>query len=1147
MSALPFIIPDPTTTGQQMTFLLNLLGITTTITKEQVLVRDYNAALASLNSGLKELSTLPNTSKTWTKLNRQRRKAVKKSKTDVAAATQILQKAITACKQAIKDGKKALKDDIQRRTQEARDQRKAAINQVKYDAKRKELTELLDKIDAEPLMMRVGDLGSRIRQLHVGRSQADEKSENGDHSGATGAIKALIKEANSVISTWNSSLKNSKKNLKSEHNPWPKYEQLAQLVKTDVLVAEERDAILDVANKKMVQLLDLTAKKTSKQDQRDKGAEIKQELDDYYGEIALKIDALVKKQERVGKHVQIVATRTENLLNMALASEVVDELTWVAESKRFFNQNMFDKAKELADKANSAYASLESTLFQNKSAWEQIVSTALPELRSAILKQARDAAEGGVDFAFPFAHTALVGRLGEIGGQVMKSRSHKEAIALFNEIKADHQKNVDALSKWGGLSSERGDADQKVKEAESAVKASLKTLETALKKSEKGDQESSDWSPHDMGGFADKLSEIMNEWKTTLNSAVDEPSIDPAATVQELKDLKAEIDKMVSNPKTVTSLVSLDKLSAIIAQFDKKQQKVVDGMQEWKLYPTPTYPRLAEALGPIGAIVGKARSDGDAMLKAQNAAGINALIPTVQTQIDALKKLEETCKSEIVLIQGLLEEHRSALEKRCDRVAKLLEKGAGVARKKTIWPETRKIRARCAEEIKTLQERLETVRAMKTTLVLNVYNMATTQLNELESRGKELKILAGDKRDSEEIESAEKTAKELLKYKRGLIDRKDFRRFRPSDRYTLGKKLDDIAKLVGKEHSTRVDAAFVEWNAEYKKALALVERDKRENTAFKKLYKKAITALNEATGAYHLDRYPKLLEKLKGDLSGAYAQSKTEDGIRSADARVRTMLGTLAQMKKTKPKKLGDALKKQDDQAAAASDKARLDKKTFEARADAYAKEWQKKIKSGVLFNKKYNEEVKPLLDLALKTAGNKPPDFDTANRYLAAAASRAALLIEFPDGPAATSLKKLPSVNAAWAKGVNTFKSKLNDAISYFQNAELDEDTTQNQKIQAAIVAGLRDLSTLFDANAFGVIVQNLCNTGADRDTRFKQRETGLALVRRYNDIIVQDSRFRLLADHPFEMDTWTAHFDLKKPLLDFERLLKMAVSVKE
>jgi len=91
-----------------------------------------------------------------------------------------------------------------------------------------------------------------------------------------------------------------------------------------------------------------------------------------------------------------------------------------------------------------------------------------------------------------------------------------------------------------------------------------------------------------------------------------------------------------------------------------------------------------------------------------------------------------------------------------------------------------------------------------------------------------------------------------------------------------------------------------------------------------------------------------------------------------------------------------------------------------------------------------------------------------------------------------------------------------------------------------------LDELKRLFDPNAFNAIVQGICNTAADRDTRFRLREQGLAQMRRYNETLVQDNRFRLLADNPFGVK-WNAHLSLRKPLADFERLLLMAVSVKE
>jgi hypothetical protein len=445
----------------------------------------------------------------------------------------------------------------------------------------------------------------------------------------------------------------------------------------------------------------------------------------------------------------------------------------------------------------------------------------------------------------------------------------------------------------------------------------------------------------------------------------------------------------------------------------------------------------------------------------------------------------------------------------------------------------KKTRARCAVEAQRLAEQIDTIAGRHASDLLDVFHEGTIALNVVIQRCGKLTALCKTGDESEVV--LPDTFASVVKSYHTKLKSKDLAAFRPSDLYVLREDLGAIEKRLGAdEHTTRIEASLEEWSQKLDDAMALVARDKREKASFDQLYEVVKGTLKKKKALFR--GYEAFYDKLKGDLKAAKQQSETEDGIRSADATIRVAKAAMERVIVASTEEgrergltLDQELRHGQESATAGTERQKDQKAAWEARVTVFRSRWLRLLPLD-------EKDARGLLSIAEKSAGQKPPDYEAANRYLKMAADRAQLALQFPGGPVAVSLSKLPKQGQDWTGAVASYRGSFESLGGAF--GELDDPAG------AALAAGIAALKLLFDPNAFATIIPRICAKGAGVDERARAREEALAVVRRYRSVLVKDGRFNLLSKHPFsDAGAWKGHLIIQQPLIELERLLLMAV----
>ena len=1082
-----------------------LSGLGSSVPDDTKLRLKVQAQVRKAEAGIDELKRLPWAGGTVPALNMELKQI--KSMRDLKAAlkaTEALRKKIRVTR---KQARGAVKKEQKQAKRDARKDRRSSTDKIAYDSEREEVVSLLAKIEEDPFVRTLGDLGSRIDQVRRGMSDADETLADGKASDAIKAMKKLQDECKAIRKERNKIIKN----LHSKHRP---------IIKDAAALSSRIGSATVLSQDDVTRLRNtLTSFVASLADNpRDKAmaTAVKEDIKDLSDEV----EELIKERESAQSEAARVAlpaiTQARDLLQIALGRQVIEVLKKADDTERMLTQNDHAGATKLAGELVQAVPPLRAPLLQDKDDWEGTAD--LRKLTRAELVEQKTLQDSG-DFAFIDDPSELIAAMDALPPAVMVSRTYAECNAVMEAVHDGMTGNAAQRRDWENLAPKREEEQEKFeaafKEAQEAIEAVAAAMVSAMKA--KGDLPG-DWAPHDVGGLQGQLDDIAAQWRDLCKRACDEADMDASIAVLMLSSLRNEAQRLLDSDAKLGEALDTDAMNRARAAHDKERAAITGELAAWDLYPLRALKAVRKELAETQARLTSAGS-----------------VEEIQALTTRLENIHSKANGEAFLLEKTLEAERNNLDSRMGKareaVAALKKKAtASVLLEKSALKKTRD---RCAQEAERLAEQLDTIAGRRSAQVVDVVIEAISMIHEVETRSAALLRLCEGK--PETVPLLPDTFAQVIKANRVLLKSKSLKKYRPSDRLILTRDLDAIdERLGGGEHTTRIQKSLDEWAASHAEARARVQKDIQQKQEFDQIHKETKALLKDNSKLFEL--YPKFYEKLKGDLSSAMQQSETEDGVNSAIGSLLNVKTTLERLIAAGTEDSGaqrEQLKNGEASAQAAEDRGKKQEAVWKARVEAFEKRWMPKISSNPR-----KDDVEQLLESARSAADGDAPNYDSANRYLEMAAQRAMLIIEFPDGPVATSLSRLPTEEKNWRKAVINYQESFAGLRDHFSSLD--------QPARKELTAGVEELKRMFDSDAFARPVQRICLKGADTKDRAAARESALGTVRRYREELVRDPRFRLLRKHPFQdagVAAWSGHLIIQRSLIELERLLLMAV----
>lgn len=1085
---------------------LALSGIGVSMPPEDLLALRLQANLLRIDAGIGDLRRLPWAAGTVPALNLQL--AQIKALTDNQQAFDATERMLKTIETTRKQAQAALKQEQKAARKRAKAERRAAADKIAYDAAREEVFALLQEIEADPFVQGLGDLGHQLSQVRKNIGSADELL--GSDAGA--AIKAMLQcksDCKSIAKQRGKILKA----MRSKHRALiSTATQLSDQIGAAKVLSQEETTRLQNTVSSYVNAL--AGSPTDKKMAR----EVEQALGELSGEVAQIIKQRQSAQTEAAKVVIPAVTQARDLLKYALNNEVVgqtrivDVLQKADTAERMLNQNHYTPASELAGELQKQVPDLRDALLLAKSTWEGASGERSAD-RQALIEQ-KELQKSG-DFLFGNDPGALLSEMLAIPPKVMVSYSYAAATAAMADVHAMVAANTKQREDWTSLGPTRGEEQEKFNQAFKEAQEAIEALAAAMV-NEVGED---GWVPFDVGGLQSQLDEIYAGWQDLCKRATDETDMDASVSVMMLSVLQREAERMGGSEGALKEAIDNDAFARAQDAYTTARDALVAAIPGWDRYPLDALPSVRSELSETQALLASA-----------------ATVDDLAALTKRLERVEGTAKAEAFALEKTLEAERGNLDKRLLAARKTigtLKKKAAKKKRGIGASAINKTRERCGQEAVRLEEQLAVVAGRRSSNVVDLVIEAIRQMYDIEERCKALLGLCAGKKET--VPLLPDTFAQVVKANRALLNHKALKKFRPSDRLILERKLDAIADRLGKgEHTSRIQKSLDEWTNEHAEVSAKVERDQKQKDEFDELHKQTKQLLTDNASLFV--GYEKFLADLEGKLSSAKTQSEEEDGVNSAVGsllNVKTTLERLVQSSTEDSGGLREQLKNGEASAQAAEDRSKEQKKTWEARLRAFEDRWLTKISSNPR-----KADVDALLKQAKKSAGGKAPDYDTANRYLEMAAQRAMLIIEFPDGPVATSLSRLPGEEQKWRQAVGAYKDSFAGLRDHF--------SSQQPPARKALTDGVDELKRSFDPEAFASYVQRICLKNADPSDRSAAREAALGVVRRYRDELVRDPRFQLLSTHPFQkagVSAWNGHLTIQRQLIELERLLLMAV----
>ncbi|MFT5679790.1 MAG: hypothetical protein ACI8RZ_000695 [Myxococcota bacterium] len=1105
---------DTASSGLKIDQVIRLTRVVIEITIDEKHQRDFTAGLSKIETGIERLRRLPGTAEDVSKLTESLTAARRIQDPSQGAATVTL--ILKDLKAAVKRAEDAWKKEQKELKEEAARRRAAMGDEILYESLKAQVQEKLVVIDNEPMMRSVG-LDKRIDAARQARGTADDLLAKGKTTRAVTAMQELLIECGNIIYAWNSQIGEMQGSYKKLLKKTTAYNQLYR--SSEVLTQKEKENLSSALDLLILPLVLASTNKKSKKARKLNVSDVKIAIKQQHETALAEIESRTLKLQETTATVKPAVARLRLLLKFALGRELAEPLKMASDAERHLEQREYEAAATLARKVTETRGVLEPVIMTAYGDWNRALKEVLPSLTGDI--QLQKSGELGTGFNYPHAPELLLKARFALEDGVMSTRTCTEGVADVVKLADAVKENHDLYGEWAALEVFRRKQQQAVSQNAGEVKQTLQELTDKMTRAmSRRDDAPDDWTPFDVGGLQEQLTRALSEWDALCKTAATEGDLATGPTLAALNKIFLTAKLAMLNPDRIEDALDKDLLNAAKAHYNTAESTLSESLPGWEIYPLPHATQMRVSL----------ESGRESFNQTEDTASIHGIAEKMEEMI-ALGKNEES------LTGALLEDARGKLAQRARAartvVATLVtatEKGGLLTSSSVV-----KIRQRCRLEATQLSEQIDTISGRHSSDLLDVFHEGTIELGRIEERAKALMEICRTGQEGMPPMLPETFAK-VVKTRKSKLESKDLKQFRPSDHYLLKQKIETIeGRLSDGEHTSRIEAAIAEWDVQLKDAMALVARDLVELEQFKQLHQLVSSMLTEKKKLFKKGK--DFYKKLSGDLKSAMQLAETEDGIRGADTALRVAKAAIERIimaatseGRDRGMNLGDEIKQGQTEALAGKERIKDLKAAWEARLGAFEDRWLPKLPLD-------EEDVSGLVKIAKKSAGQEPPDYEAAKRYLQMAADRAMLAIQFPDGPVSMSLSRLPKEEKKWSQAVAQYRSSFDPLKGVF-------DLLEDPKAKRAAIASLDELKLQFDPSAFGPTVQRICAKGTDVATRAKARETALAQVRRYRDVLVKDARFRLLSKHPYKTaGAWKGHLILQRPLIELEHLLLMAV----